>query len=187
MDRFNKKGMLHGWDWALGFFFFLLFFLFMVGVTDLVKVEFFQPMTDLIRNITVEQSGNDSIYVLKQNELHNKIDNITIDWNLILIFMTGYVMIMSVWSSMQETRQSIFSLLFGTIGGLLFFIYIFHLVVIGIIQYFEIQFIGQIFGDLILNYVPFYYILLDNWAMLILVWVVLMSASNFMFGKETEI
>lgn len=182
----NKKGFVLGWKWIVSFFLLLLFMTFIVLLIDIAKVEFFSPATDTIRNLTLNYTGdNSSIYVQKQNEIHNITDNIALPYNLILMIITFIIVSSSIIDATRQKKQGIISLLVSTIGGIAFLIYILHVFLFGIMDYFQVQIIGQLFSDLIDNYLPFYNVIMDNWW-LVFIWALMFQGANFIFGRDDE-
>lgn len=182
----NKKGFILGWKWIISFFLILLFMTFIVFLVDVAKVEFFDPATDTIRNLTENVTGsNTSIYVLKQNEIHNTTDNVSLPYNLILIIITFIIVFASIYDATQQEKQGIISLLVSTMGGIAFLLYIIHLFVFGMLDYFQVQVIGQLFSGLIDTHLPFYNVVIENWW-LVFIWALIFQGANYLFGKDPE-
>lgn len=179
----NKKSMF-GYQYIVLFFFFLIAFLFVILVTDIGKVEFFEPMHERVINMTENISSNTSVYYTKSTEMWDTAEGITLPYNLILMFVTAYLIFVSIYDASRQEKKNIYSLLFGTLGGIIFIIYFIHLFLIGILEYFEVEIISYLFAELITNNVPFYNYLLDIWGIFILFWVLSMALSNNLFGKE---
>lgn len=181
--QMNKKGFI-GYEYIVMFFFFLIAFTFIILVTDIGRVEVFNPMHNYVINLTSNQSGNTSIYYTKSAETWDTLGDLTLPYNLILIFVTAFLIIVSLVDASKQNKKNIYNLLFGTLGGLIFIIYLIHLFLISIIEYFEIQIINYMFADLINTYLPFYNYILDIWGIFILFWVLGMALSNHLFGQE---
>jgi len=179
----NKKSIM-GYSYIILFFFFLIAFLFAILITDMGKVEVFEPMHNMVINMTQNESSNTSIYYTKSVETWDTIEQIILPYNLLLMFITGYLIFVSLMDAGTQKKKSIYYLLFGTLGGIIFLIYLIHLFLIGILNYFEIQIIDYLFADLINTYVPFYDYLLSIWGIFILFWVLAMALANNIFGKE---
>lgn len=181
--RKNKKGFMVGSHWIWTLILTLMAFVLIVGFIDIAKVEFFTPLSDSVREMTINISGNNSAYVTAQNTIHTKTDSVSLPYNIVLMFITLYLIVASIVDVSREERQGFFGLFLGTIGGGLFLIYFFHIFVVGMLSWFEVQMIGQLFGELINTEVPFYNVLFDNWWFLI-VWAFALSTFNRIFGKE---
>ncbi|MFW6129949.1 MAG: hypothetical protein ACOC56_02120 [Atribacterota bacterium] len=182
----NNKGFVAGFGWIIGFFLFLLIFFFFIGLIDVAKVEIFSPMSDRVHNMTLNQTGdNSSVYVQKQQEIHDTTDSITLPYNLILILMTILFIAYSTFDVVRQEKMGFITLLYSTIGGVAFVIYVIHLFIFGVLDYFQLQVIGQLFGDLIDNQAPFYNTLIDNWWW-VFIWALFLQFMNNKFGKEDE-
>ena len=55
-----------------------------------------------------------------------------------------------------------------------------------ILTYLEVEIISYLFQDLILTYVPFYVLILNNWAIFITLWSSALILTNFLFGGESQ-
>jgi len=179
----NKKGFI-GWVY-IGFFFFLLLgFMFTILIIDMGKEEVFEPMHNHVINLTEQQAGNTSVYYTTSVDRWDTLEQITLPYNLILILVTAFLVIVSLVDSGRQEKRSIYNLLFGTLGGIIFIIYLIHLFIINIMEYFEVEIINYLFADLISIHMPFYNYIMEVWGIFILFWVLAMALSNNLFGKE---
>lgn len=183
----NNKGFAIGYGVIAGFFVFLIAFAFMVVMADFIDVEIGDPLQERLHNMTLDVVGGDntSVYVLKQQELHQDIDAITLPWNLTLIIATFMIVAGSMVMAMRTEKQGMASFMFHTIAGLMFLIYVIHLFLLAVIDYFQVQFIYQIFGDLLETTVPFYNVLIENWWWVI-IWGLALQVINKEFGREPQ-
>jgi len=75
-------------------------------------------------------------------------------------------------------------LIFKTIGGMVFFLYLMEIIVFKIVTYFKIEIVDYLFEDLILSYIPFFATTYDNAGIIILIWGVVLILMNWYFGKK---
>lgn len=183
---FNKKAFT-GWAYIVIAFLFLIAFLFVILLNDIAKVEVFDPAHELIHNLTLEATGDaNSRYYTLQDEIYTEASQTTVPYNLILIFITGFIYATSIASAVKSRKKSIYGVLFHTLGGIIFLLYIFKLFIIGMIQYFEVEVVGYLFSDLIITYVPFYNTLIELSPFIILFWALSLEGSNHFFGEGDE-
>ena len=77
-------------------------------------------------------------------------------------------------------------LIFKTIGGMIFFLYLMEIIIFKILDYFQVQVIEYLFEDLIISYIPFHAIINSNGGLIILSWGITLILINWYFGKTEQ-
>lgn len=180
----SKKGFVIGYEYILSFFLLALIFIFVIAIYDFTLVEFHNPVSELLMNATLENNNNtnDTVYIAMQ-EQHDWANNNTLPFNYIFMFFVCYLVIVALIDVSKRKKQELSSLFLQTVGGIIFLIFIIKLILINIIEWFQVQFINAIFDDIVFLYLPFYQTLVDHWAISALIFAVLLTISNWYFGE----
>jgi len=181
----NKKGEI-GMRSIFAFLILAVMFILMVGLYDLFQVEVYEPTSSLIKNMTLELNNDTetNIYYQKQVENDERTIGLNFPFNLLFIFITFVAFVFSIYDAITRKKIPIFNLFVETVGGLIVGTYILHIMLIKVIEWIRIDIFNQIFGDLVLKYIPFYYYILNSWALFALIWVGCFIVSNRYFGRD---
>lgn len=182
----NKKGFFPGWEYIAGFFIVAILFVFAVGMYDFSLEEIYNPVHEKLNESLSELNISDGIayegFVNNYDETHNK----SLPFNLLFIFIFMNAVVMSIINVGKAKKLDPMGLIFKTIGGLIFFIYLMQIAIFKVITYFKVQIIDYLFTDLIASYVPFYLVTYENAGILILSWGVVLILVNWYFGKTEQ-
>ena len=187
MLRNNKKGFFPGWEYIAGFFVVAILFVFAVGMYDFTLVEVYDPIhEELADSLDTLGIDNSSLAVQKFNENYTTTHSKNIPFNLLFIFIFLNAIVMSVINVGKAKRLDPMGLIFKTIGGLIFFIYLMQIAIFKVVTYFKVEIIDYLFTDLIASYVPFYLFTYDNAGLIILMWGAVLILVNWYFGKTEQ-
>ena len=184
--RMNKSGFIRGYEYILYFFGMVVAFAFIVGINDVLIEEMFKPANDIIMEGVLDYTTNDSDIYLAMQENSATTINRTLPFNIILMFMVVYLVMVSLIDVARERKVDPFELFYRTVGGIILLIFIIQIAIIKIIEYMNIQVLNYLFADILETQLPFYAIILDNWWLVILIWAGGLVLSNWFFGKETR-
>lgn len=181
----SKKGFFPGWEYVAGFFIVAILFVFAVGMYDFTLVEVYDPIhEELNRSLNELGIDNSSLAVQKFHNNYNETHSKNIPFNLLFIFIFMNAIVMSIINVGKANRVDPMGLIFKTIGGMIFFIYLMQIAIFKVITYFKVQIIDYLFTDLIASYVPSYLFTYDNAGIIILIWGVTLILVNWYFGKN---
>lgn len=180
----NRKGSGSIYANIVAFFLLATLFLFIVGLFDLAKVEIYNPASEVLKNQTLYFINDSNPIYLAMEENDSRLDNTTLPFNLIFLFISFMAVAMSLYNSIVSYKTDWYSFLGKTTAGIIAFIYFLSVFLLEIVTWFIEQLINPIFGDVILNYVPSYQYLLDYSFILVLIWLCVGVGLNQIFGKE---
>ena len=185
----NKKAFFPGWEYIAGFFLVAIIFIFIVGMYDFTIVELYEPvhnnLNESLARLNINDLNNEAYagFVNNYDDVHNK----NLPFNLLFIFVFAYAIIFSFINVAKEKKMEPMELIFKTIGGMIFFLYLMQIIIFKVIEYFKLEVVDYLFEDLIISYIPFYSITYDNAGLIILTWGGLLILFNWYFGtKESE-
>lgn len=181
----NKKGFFPRWYYIPMFFFLGLSFIFTAGMYDFTIVEVYEPVHVIINNSLANtiDNYNTSVYNIELENNSTEVHNNTLPFNYLYMFLFVFTIVISLTEAARDKKQSIFELIFGSIGGIIFLLYIMHIIIFNIVEWFKIQILDQIFVDLINSYIPFYNTLMANLGIIILLWAIALILVNWFFGN----
>lgn len=184
----SKKGFFPRWYYIPMFLFMSLAFIFIVGMYDFTIVEVYEPAHAIINESLSNQVENytGSVYYSELQANSQQMHNYNIPFNYIYMFIFVFTFVISIAEAMRTPKMEVFELIFGTIGGIIFMIYILQLFILDIVDYFKVQIIDQIFIDLIITYIPFYVTLNENLGFVVLGWSIALIMANWFFGRKEE-
>lgn len=182
--RLTKKGEGSIFANIVAFFLLATLFLFIVGLFDLAKVEVYNPASAILKNQSLYFINDSNPIYLAMLENDNILDNTTLPFNLIFLFISFMAVAMSLYNSIVGYKTDPFSFLGKTTAGIIAFIYFLSVFLLEVVTWFIEQLINPIFGDVILNYVPSYQYLLNYPFIIVLVWLCVGIGLNQIFGKE---
>lgn len=180
----NKKAFFPGWEYIASFFVLAIVFVFAVGIYDFTIVEGYDFAHEKL-NESLAQQGITSgeaydAFQANPTQVHNR----TLPFNMIFIFVFFYAIIVSIINVTKEKQLDPMGLIFKTIGGMIFFLWLMQIAIFKVITYFKVEIIEYLFTDLIASYVPFYLITYNNAGLIILMWGGVLILMNWYFGKK---
>ena len=182
----NKKGFFPGWEYIAGFFVVSILFIFAIGMYDFTIVEMYEPVhTYLNESLTDLGATNNTAYAEFENN-YDAVHNRNLPFNLLFMFIFANAVVFSLINVGKAKRLEPTELIFKTIGGLIFFIYLMQIAIFKVVTYFKVQVIDYLFQDLIVSYVPFYLTIYDNAGVSMLIWAVFLILINWYFGTKEE-
>ena len=182
----NKKGFFPGWEYIAGFFLVSIILVLIIGMYDFTIVELYEPVhTHLNESLTSLNATNNEAYT-KFEENYDNVHNKNLPFNMIYIFVFFNAVIFSLINVAKQKKLEPMELIFKTIGGMVFFLYLMEIVIFKVVTYFKIEIIDYLFEDLILSYIPFFAITYDNAGLIILIWGVTLILMNWYFGKTEQ-
>lgn len=182
----NKKGFFPGWEYIASFFILGLVFIFGVGFYDFAIVEVYEPIhLELNESLHTLNATNNLAYT-KFEENFTEVHSKNLPFNLMYMFIFFYSIIISIINVKNQKRLEPMELIFKTIGGMIFFIYLLQIAVFNVVTYFKIQIIDYLFQDLIVSYIPFYSTTMDNAGLIVLIWGGAMILVNWYFGRKEQ-
>jgi len=184
--KYNKKGLIMGWEYIVAFFMLVLVFGFVVGLYSLLLEEVYNPTHVVLNDSLVDLNFTSSIAYTEFEDNYDEVNSKTLPFNLLLMFLFIYGVIFSLINVAKQPKQDVFSLIFTTIGGMIFLIYILSVFIIEIIEFMNEQFIYYLFEDIIIAQIPFYMTLFENVIMIALLWGGAMVISNWFLGGTEE-
>ena len=180
----NKKAFFPGWEYIVSFFVLAIVFVFGIGIYDFTIVEGYDFVHETLNESLAAQgitSGESyDAFASNPNEVHDR----NLPFNMIFIFVFFYSIIVSVINVTKQKQLDPTGLIFKTIGGMIFFLWLFQIVIFKFINYFKIEIIDYLFKDLIASYVPFYLVTYNNAGIIILMWGAVLILMNWYFGKK---
>lgn len=184
--KMNKKGFFPGWEYVASFFVLSIVFIFGVGFYDFQIVEIYEPIhAELNESLHLLNATSGLAYeefVNNSTEVHSK----NLPFNLLYMFVFFYSVIISVISVGKQKKLEPMELIFKTIGGMIFFLYLMQIAIFKVVTYFKVQIIDYLFQDLIASYIPFYLTLYDNAGLVILIWGIVLILVNWYFGEKEQ-
>lgn len=184
--RNNKKGFFPGWEYIAGFFLVAILFVLIVGMYDFTIVELYEPIHSELNESLHDLNATNNLAYQKFEENNTDTHNKTLPFNLLYIVMFFYSIVASLINVAKSRKMSPFDLIFKTIGGLVFFLYLMQLSIFKVVTYFKIEIVDYLFEDLILSYIPFYLYTYTNAGIVILLWGGSAILFNWYFGKKEE-
>lgn len=182
----NKKGFFPGWEYIAAFFLVAIFFVFGVGMYDFSLVEIYEPIHSELNTSLHNLNATDNLAYDKFEENYTTTKSKNLPFNLLYIFMFFYVITVSIINVAKSNKLDPMGLIFRTIGGMIFFLYLMQIVIFKIVIYFKVQIVDYLFQDLIASYLPFYLITYDNAGLIILCWGIVLILINWYFGKTEQ-
>jgi len=185
----NKKAFFPGWEYIASFFLIAIIFVLIIGMYDFTIVEIYEPVHDTLNNslagLEINTTNNIAYTGFANN--YNEVHNYNLPFNLLFIFVFTYSIIFSFINVAKQKKMQPMELIFKTIGGMIFFLYLMQIVIFKVIDYLRLEVIDYLFEDLIVSYIPFYQVTYTNAGLIILVWGGLLVLFNWYFGtKESE-
>lgn len=186
--KMNNKGFFPGWKFITSFFIAGVLLVFIIGMYDFTLVELYEPTHTFLNDSLVSLGANDGLayeeFENNYTEMHK--GNITNYFNLFYIMIFLWSIIYSLIDVATTRRLEPTELIFKSVGGMVFFIYLMQIVVLKVVSYFQIQVVEYLFEDLIASYIPFYSFTYDNAAYIILIWAVVLIMTNWFLGKTEQ-
>jgi hypothetical protein len=184
----NKKGFIVGWDYIAGFFIYALLFVFMAGTYDFMLEEVYYPVNDVLNESlsTLDNYESNEGYIAL-NENRANIKNNVIPFNLLFIFMFFYMIIVSFQNVIKEKKQTPSNLVFKTIGGMIFLLFVIQKFLFVVIEWFNVEILNYLFESLIITYIPFYLTIMSSAGIIILLWGGGLVIANWFFGSDEVI
>lgn len=182
----DKKGFFPGWEYIAAFFLVAIFFVLGVGMYDFTLVEIYEPIHSELNDSLHSLNATNNLAYEKFEENYTETKSKSLPFNLLYIFMFFYTIIASVINVGKAKKLDPMGLIFKTIGGMIFFLYLMQIAIFKIVIYFKIQIIDYLFTDLIASYLPFYLITYDNAGLIILIWGIILILVNWYFGKTEQ-
>ena len=182
----NKRANILGdYAYIVTFFLLLFGFVFYVGMYDFMLEEVYKPTHTILNESLITSGVNQSSLAYTYFE-DNYTESTTrsLPFNLLLIFFFVYSIIASLVSASKSRKLPAESLVLKTIGGMLFLMFILQFVVFEFLTYVNENFINLIFVDLIINYLPFHSILMNNAYIIALVWGLSILMVNRFLGED---
>ena len=182
----SKKGFIIGWEYIVSFFVLAVLFVFTAGYYDLMIEEVYYPINDVLDDSLSNQIENyeSSVHYTNLNDNRNNIKDNTIPFNLLFMFLFLYSIIASIQNVVKEKRQEPTNLVFKTIGGMIFLLFVVQKFLFEILDWFNVQVLNALFEDLVISYIPFYLTLLENAGIVILLWGGVLIIANWYFGND---
>lgn len=186
--KLNKKGFFPGWEYIAGFFLIAIVFVFIVGMYDFTIVEVYEPMHVILNDSLVQLNANDSNSLAYQGFINNydNVHNKTLPFNLLFIFVFAVAVMISFINVSKQKKLEPMELMFKTVGGMIFFLYLMQVIIFKVIDYFKLEVIDYLFEDLIISYLPFYQVIMDNAGPIILIWGGSLVLFNWYFGTKAS-
>ena len=182
----NKKGFFPGWEYIASFFLLAIMFVFAIGMYDFTLVELYEPIHSELNDSLHSLNATNNLAYTKFEENYNETRNKSLPFNLLYIFIFFYTIVVSVINVAKAKRLEPMGLIFNTIGGMVFFIYLMQIAIFKVVTYFKVQIIDYLVQDLIASYIPFYLVTYDNAGIIILSWGVVLILVNWYFGKTEK-
>jgi len=182
--RMNNKAFFPGWQYIAGFFLVSIVLVFIIGMYDFTIVEVYEPIHNKLDESLIELGANESEVYTQFQENSVAVHNKDLPFNMIYIFVFFNSIIFSIINVARQNKQEPMELIFKTIGGMVFFLYLMQIIIFKIITYFKLEVVDYLFQDLILSYIPFYGTTFDNAGIIILIWGVTLIIVNWYFGKK---
>lgn len=180
----NRKGS--GFFDATIFLLVALLIVIIVGFYDLAKVEYYEPISDKIKDLAIERIDETHPDYLAMLEIDNTVNTTVFPFNLLFIGLSLTFFFFSMYKAIFTPRSSAFILFTRTTGGLIVTLYLVSILLMQIINWFTEIFLDYLFADVIINFVPSYIFVQDNWGAIIVVWVLAYYMLNYFFGSETQ-
>jgi len=182
----SKKGFFPGWEYIASFFVIAIMFIFVIGMYDFTIVEMYEPIHSHLNASlhSLNATGNAAYVGFENNYIETKNKNLP--FNLFYIFIFFYAIVGSVINVAKSKKLDPMGLIFKTIGGIIFFIYLMQITIFKVVVYFKIQIVDYLFQDLIVSYVPFYLITYDNAGLIMLIWGLSLILVNWYLGKTEQ-
>lgn len=178
----RKKGSVY-----MDIFVFLvlaIFFLLIAAYYDFMKVEIYEPTSDIIKNQTLNYKNNASAYYQAMLRTDEYIEETILPFNLFFIFISFMAFGMSIYKAAYSYKTDIFSFLGKNTAGLIAFIYFLAIYVLQVIVWILEEIWNPIFGDVINLYVPSFNYLLEYSYIFVIVWWAIATIVNQLLGKE---
>lgn len=184
--NFNKKGFIVGSKYIISFFLFATLFVFVAGMYDMLIEEVYYPLNSVLNESLSDIIDNytDTVHFTNLNTNRANIKDNVIPFNLLFIFLFLYSIIISFQSVIKEKKQDPSRLVFGTIGGMIFLLFVVQKFLFVIIDWFNIEILSYVFTDLIITYIPFYMTVIELAGIIILVWGSGLIIANSILGRD---
>ena len=144
----NKKAFFPGWEYIATFFVVAILFVFIIGFYDFSIVEIYEPIHETLGDSLNDMDiTNGSLAVQKFNENSDNVHNRILPFNILFMFVFFISIAMSIINVGKTKRLEPMELIFKTIGGIIFFIYLMQLAIFKVITFFKVQIVDYLFVD----------------------------------------
>jgi len=183
----NKKA--NGLTDSVVFIFMALILVITIGFYDFFKVEYFEPTSDLLKNLTLETEGINTTHpdYLAMLDVDDMVEETVFPFNLIFIGVCLLMFFYSMYKAVVSPKYNLYVLFTQTLGGLLLIFFAFTLVLIDVINYFTDIFLNYLFVGVVSNYVPSYIFVQEWYGLIILIWALSYALLNYFFGVEEDL
>lgn len=158
-----------------------------IGMYQLGQEEIINPVNEqLVTSLNESNKTNKEQYINLINDAKDDVLNITLPYNLFLMFIVSLIFIIGIVSAVRTPRGSMIEYLFFSVGGLLVLLFIASIGIIKLINFLRDDILFYLFGDALTTYLPFGVFILDNWIEVLLFFGLVMVLVNRFAGSEFD-